>query len=122
MCRLFAHMWTRDIVHRDVKPENFMFLEKHIPIEKATLKMIDFGFARPAEDGQLMGTKIGTPYYVSPQILAAEYDRFCDMWSMGVILYVMLVGYPPFYGTNTAEVLNKIQLGIGDPDSESVYW
>ena len=51
MCRLFAHMWTRDIVHRDVKPENFMFLEKHVPIEKATLKMIDFGFARPAEDG-----------------------------------------------------------------------
>ncbi len=73
--------------------------------------MIDFGFARRAEEGTLMHTKSGTPYYVSPQVLSSVYDRFSDMWSCGILMYIMLCGYPPFYGSDIAEVLAKIQLG-----------
>jgi len=58
-----------------------------------------------------MHTKSGTPYYVSPQVLTGIYDRKCDMWGCGIIMYIMLCGYPPFYGADTAEVLAKIQLG-----------
>ncbi len=52
---------------------------------------------------------VGTPYYVAPEIIAEKpYDNSCDMWSAGVIMYILLCGYPPFYGNNKAEIFNKI--------------
>jgi len=52
-----------------------------------------------------METKAGTPYYISPEILAGNYDQSCDIWSMGVILYILLSGVPPFYGDDDSEIL-----------------
>jgi serine/threonine protein kinase len=82
------------IAHRDLKPENILLLTKD---EKNLLiKISDFGFAKEAHKG--LTTPNYTPYYVAPEILKFEkYDISCDIWSLGVILYILCSGTPPFY-------------------------
>jgi len=104
------YMHETHLTHRDLKPENFLFQTKD-PIEKCTLKIIDFGLSCKFADGQQLTTKAGTPYYVAPQVLAGKYDQSADLWSCGVIMYVLLCGYPPFYGETDADVLTKVRLG-----------
>jgi len=110
MFRALFYMHENKICHRDLKPENFLFTTKE-PIEKTHLKVIDFGLACKFADGQVLTTKAGTPYYVAPQVLAGKYDFSSDLWSLGVIMYVVLCGYPPFYGETDADVLAKVRLG-----------
>ena len=85
------------IVHRDLKPENLLYKTKD---EDSLLKVSDFGFSKfliPKAQEQLF-TACGTPTYVAPEIIGNfGYDSKVDCWSLGVILYVMLCGYPPFY-------------------------
>jgi len=104
------YMHSNHVCHRDLKPENFLFLTKEA-IEKNTLKIIDFGLSCTFEANVVLTTKAGTPYYVAPQVLAGKYDQLSDLWSCGVIMYVMLCGYPPFFGETDAEVLSKVRLG-----------
>jgi calcium-dependent protein kinase len=104
------YMNEQGICHRDWKPENLVFLDRE-PILKSTLKLIDFGLACKCSKDQVLTTKAGTPYYVAPQVLSGKYDMAADMWSLGVILYVVLCGYPPFYGDTDAEILAKVRLG-----------
>jgi calcium-dependent protein kinase len=110
MFRAIFYMHENKICHRDLKPENFLFTTKE-PIEKTHLKVIDFGLACKFSADQVLTTKAGTPYYVAPQVLAGKYDQSSDMWSLGVIMYVVLCGYPPFYGESDADVLAKVRLG-----------
>ena len=97
-CILDAIAYCHDvkgIVHRDLKPENFLFKD---PSENAPIKIIDFGLSRyETQVGTMMKTKVGTPYYVAPEVLGREYTKSCDIWSIGVIAYILLCGYPPFY-------------------------
>ena len=58
-----------------------------------------------------MNTKVGTPYYISPDVLSGSYDKSCDLWSAGCILYIMLCGYPPFNGDSDAEIIKNVQKG-----------
>ena len=58
-----------------------------------------------------MKTKAGTPYYISPEVLKGSYDELCDIWSAGVILYILLSGVPPFYGDSDPEILDAVQKG-----------
>jgi calcium-dependent protein kinase len=58
-----------------------------------------------------MNTKVGTPYYISPDVLSGSYDKSCDLWSAGCILYIMLVGYPPFNGDDDQEIINSVRAG-----------
>lgn len=109
--RAIYYMHQNNVMHRDLKPENFLFLTKE-SIEKSPLKIIDFGLSCRFEAGDLMSTKAGTPYYVAPQVLAGKYDELCDVWSCGVIMYVLLCGYPPFYGDTDSEVLRKVREGV----------
>jgi len=110
MFRAIFYMHENHICHRDLKPENFLFTTKD-PIEKSALKVIDFGLACKFQAEQVLTTKAGTPYYVAPQVLAGKYDQSADLWSLGVIMYVVLCGYPPFYGETDADVLAKVRLG-----------
>ena len=92
------------VVHRDLKPENILFDR-----DLSSVKLIDFGMSKILEEeNTLMNTKLGTPYYISPEILKGKYDKSCDMWSIGVITYVLLTGEPPFYGRNAAALFKKI--------------
>lgn len=108
---------TMNIVHRDLKPENFLFASKD---QDSDLKIIDFGLSKIMDGGRLqrMKTRAGTPYYISPEVLAGNYDVSCDMWSAGCMLYILLCGYPPFYGDNNQEILQMVSQGNFDFDGE----
>ncbi|XP_077995972.1 MAP kinase-activated protein kinase 5-like [Glandiceps talaboti] len=112
---------TLNIAHRDLKPENLLLKDNS---EDSPVKLTDFGFAK-VDDGHLT-TPQYTPYYVSPQVLEAQrhqrreqrgiipttstqytYDKSCDMWSLGVIIYIMLCGYPPFYSETPSKTITK---------------
>mmetsp|Transcript_8889 Transcript_8889/g.22399 ORF Transcript_8889/g.22399 Transcript_8889/m.22399 type:complete len:500 (+) Transcript_8889:126-1625(+) len=108
--RAIYYMHENHVCHRDLKPENFLFMTKE-PIEKNLLKIIDFGLSCQFKADEVLTTKAGTPYYVAPQVLAGKYDQLSDLWSIGVIMYVLLCGYPPFFGETDAEVLSKVRLG-----------
>jgi calcium-dependent protein kinase len=100
-------------VHRDLKPENFLYETKE---EDSGIKVIDFGLSkicRTKNVGKIerLKTKAGTPYYISPEVLTGSYDKSCDLWSAGCILYILLCGYPPFYGDDDQEILKMVQAG-----------
>jgi len=90
---MFLH--RRNIAHRDLKPENLLYSERNF---QSILKLTDFGFAKEVTQKGLE-TPCFTPYYAAPEVLNEKqrYDMSCDVWSMGVIMYVLLCGYPPFY-------------------------
>merc|ERR1740130_824484 len=98
MFRAIFYMHENKICHRDIKPENFL-LESQDAIDHPNnaLKVIDFGLSCKFKEGQVLTTKAGTPYYVAPQCLQGKYNQACDLWSIGVVLYILLCGYPPFY-------------------------
>mmetsp|Transcript_27553 Transcript_27553/g.64214 ORF Transcript_27553/g.64214 Transcript_27553/m.64214 type:complete len:500 (+) Transcript_27553:23-1522(+) len=110
MLRAVYYMHKNSFCHRDLKPENFLFATKE-PIEKTHLKIIDFGLAFEFKKDVAMTTKAGTPFYVAPQVLEGKYDQAADLWSCGVIMYVLLCGYPPFWGDTDKEVLRKVSKG-----------
>ena len=99
---------SKGIVHRDLKPENILFLTKE---ENSPIKIIDFGLSKifgEKINNKFLSTKVGTAYYVSPEILEGKYNEKCDIWSCGVILYIILSGTPPFNGENDIEIYKKI--------------
>jgi calcium-dependent protein kinase len=98
------------VCHRDLKPENFLFTSK-AAIDENQLKIIDFGLSCKFDGQENLTTKAGTPYYVAPQVLAGKYNHASDLWSCGVIMFVLLCGYPPFFGETDADVLAKVRLG-----------
>ena len=108
MLSAVKHLHEHNIVHRDLKPENFLMNDK---TENAEIKLIDFGLSKrfsQKEQVQKMHTVVGTPYYVAPEVLKGEYDQRCDVWSLGVILFVFLCGYPPFEGDENKEIFKNI--------------
>ncbi|XP_071487402.1 MAP kinase-activated protein kinase 2-like isoform X2 [Diadema setosum] len=91
------HLHNMNIAHRDLKPENLLYCDKKA---QSLLKLTDFGFAKETTTTNLQ-TPCYTPYYVAPEVLGPEkYDKSCDMWSLGVIMYILLCGFPPFYSNH----------------------
>lgn len=104
-----SYLHQHNIIHRDLKPENVVFETKE---PKSQLKLIDFGTCRNIKDKEKLHSRLGTAYYISPEVLDGEYDSKCDIWSCGVILYIFLFGIPPFNAKNDSEIFNKIKKGI----------
>jgi len=102
------YMHQHFVCHRDLKPENFL-LQAPGPIESVTIKIIDFGLACMFQKGTKMRSRVGSPYYMCPEVLNKEYDQSCDLWSLGVVMYAMLCGYPPFSGNTAPELFLEIQ-------------
>ncbi|CAD8176142.1 unnamed protein product [Paramecium octaurelia] len=109
-----VHCHEKKVVHRDLKPENIIFENKK---PNSNLKIIDFGTSRKMETNQNLTKRLGTPYYIAPEVLKRNYNEKCDVWSCGVILYIMLCGYPPFGGQDQ-EILQNIELGKYEFDPE----
>ena len=101
-CIQYCH--NKKICHRDLKPENLLYLNKG-PEKDNLIKVIDFGLSQNVNK---LKSKVGTAYYVSPEILNGNYTELCDIWSAGVILYILLTGDPPFNGTSDQIIYKKI--------------
>ncbi len=108
---------SKGIVHRDLKPENILFTEKEED-NLDNIKIIDFGLSRNYTRNKL-SSPVGTCYYVAPEILIKDYSEKCDIWSAGIILYILLSGEPPFNGNNNKEIYYKIStLKYDFPDNK----
>lgn len=111
------YMHDQGVVHRDLKPENLLY---YSPDEDSKIMISDFGLSK-MEDSGIMATACGTPGYVAPEVLAQKpYGKAVDVWSIGVIAYILLCGYPPFYDENDANLFAQILKGEFEFDSP--YW
>lgn len=93
------------IVHRDIKLDNLLLTNKDLRF--AQIKLIDFGLAKDFSKGQL-NSVVGTPYYVAPEVFSGVYTCACDIWSLGVVLYMLLTGKPLFSGKNNQEIYQNL--------------
>ncbi|CAG9318750.1 unnamed protein product [Blepharisma stoltei] len=103
-----SHCHKLGIVHRDIKPENLLF---EYPGENSLLKIIDFGHSSKMVENQKFTELLGTPYFVAPEVLDKNYDEKCDLWSCGVVLFIILIGYPPFNARNIKDLFRRIRRG-----------
>ncbi|GLJ26420.1 hypothetical protein SUGI_0509490 [Cryptomeria japonica] len=105
------------VIHRDLKPENFLFANEK---ENSPLKAIDFGLSVFFKPGDRFSELVGSPYYMAPEVLKRNYGPEVDVWSAGVILYILLCGVPPFYDETETGVAHAIIRG--DPDFKRDPW
>ncbi|KAF4796171.1 Calcium/calmodulin-dependent protein kinase type 1D [Turdus rufiventris] len=111
------YLHENGIVHRDLKPENLLYLT---PEENSKIMITDFGLSKMEQNG-IMSTACGTPGYVAPEVLAQKpYSKAVDCWSIGVITYILLCGYPPFYEETESKLFEKIKEGYYE--FESPFW
>ena len=99
------------IVHRDLKSENILLEDKSRNLE---IKIVDWGYATQMKQRERLHEMDGISYYIAPEVLEGDYDEKCDIWSCGVILYILLCGYAPFYGENDKEIYNQVLKGEYD--------
>ncbi|KAL3534299.1 hypothetical protein ACH5RR_002760 [Cinchona calisaya] len=99
------------VMHRDLKPENFLFGNKK---ETAPLKAIDFGLSVTFKPGEKFNEIVGSPYYMAPEVLRRNYGPEVDVWSAGVILYILLCGVPPFWAETEQGVAQAIIRSVVD--------
>ncbi len=109
----FCHQ--NKVIHRDLKPENILIeSEKEASKELFHIKIIDFGTSDIINNKKMLTLQIGTPYYIAPEILNNSYNEKCDLWSCGVILYILLCGKPPFFAEDDSEIYTLVKCGKFD--------
>jgi len=118
MLNAVEYLHSINIAHRDLKPENLLLKGDGSDTD---VMLSDFGLSKIIGVESMMETACGTPYYVAPEVLSATgYDKEVDLWSVGVITYLLLCGFPPFYGESLPEVFEQIMKAEYDfPDP---YW
>ncbi|CAI9769023.1 unnamed protein product [Fraxinus pennsylvanica] len=103
------------VMHRDLKPENFLLVNKD---DDFSLKAIDFGLSVFFKPGQMFTDVVGSPYYVAPEVLLKHYGPAADVWTAGVILYILLSGVPPFWAETQQGIFDAVLKGHIDFDSD----
>ncbi|XP_078430817.1 calcium-dependent protein kinase 10-like [Wolffia australiana] len=103
------------VLHRDLKPENFLFVDQK---EDSPLKTIDFGLSVFFKPGDIFTDVVGSPYYVAPEVLKKRYGQEVDVWSAGVIFYILLSGVPPFWAESEQGIFEQVLHGTLDFDSD----
>ncbi|KAK5605742.1 hypothetical protein CRENBAI_006828 [Crenichthys baileyi] len=112
------YLHSMGIVHRDLKPENLLYFSPH---DDSKIMISDFGLSKMEGTGGVMATACGTPGYVAPEVLAQKpYSKAVDCWSIGVIAYILLCGYPPFYDENDSKLFEQILKA--DYEFDAPYW
>ena len=117
MLRALSYCHAHHIVHRDLKPENFVFAQRaEEEGGDESLRLIDFGCAKLVEDKEVITDVAGSPYYCAPEILSDTVRtgavwKAADMWSIGVILFLLVCGFPPFNGDSQEKIFRKIKKG-----------
>ena len=106
------------IIHRDIKPENVMIAQRESN-GYLYVKIIDFGTATIFSEGNMLKNLVGSSYYIAPEVIQRKYDESCDIWSIGVIMYIMLTGVPPFFGSDEESTLNHVLEGKYDTSINS---
>jgi calcium-dependent protein kinase len=101
-----AYCHQNNVVHRDLKPENIILetIGKDILV-----KLIDFGTSVKFDLGEKFTKPFGSVYYIAPEVINRNYDAACDLWSCGVILYIILTGQPPFSGKDDDKIIKAIR-------------
>jgi calcium-dependent protein kinase len=105
-----AYCHKLDIIHRDLKPENILFTGENLD-RNVRMKIVDFGTAKIFDRAGRENKVIGSSYYIAPEVLDKNYNEKCDLWSCGVILYILLTGEAPFGGDNDHEIIKNIKQG-----------
>lgn len=114
MVEVVNHCHELGVMHRDLKPENFLLTSK----TDGELKLTDFGLGVFFKHGERFRDLVGSPYYVAPEVLRKNYSHEADMWSLGVILYILLSGLPPFWGDTEDQIFKMVLKGATDFKSE----
>ena len=103
------YIHDKNICHRDLKPDNICFT-KMGQMENNTAKLIDFGLGKLMKTkNEILDTIVGSPLFVAPEVLLGNYTKKCDIWSLGVILFILVGGYPPFLGNDNGDTNMKIK-------------
>eukprot|EP00803_Ostreobium_quekettii_P003416 evm.model.scf_125.8 EVM.evm.TU.scf_125.8 scf_125:84167-97301(-) len=114
MVQVVSHCHKMGVIHRDLKPENFLLVDGG---DEPMLKAIDFGLSVFFQEGEVLEHIVGSPYYVAPEVLQKHHGKELDIWSCGVILYILLSGTPPFNGRTEAQIFDSILKGSLDLES-----
>ncbi|CAN6481155.1 unnamed protein product [Victoria cruziana] len=101
---MYCH--DKGVVHRDLKPENILLATTD---KSAPIKLADFGLATYIRPGQCLNGIVGSPFYIAPEVLAGGYNQAADVWSAGVILYILLSGVPPFWGKTKSKIFDAVR-------------
>jgi len=120
------YLHLHNIVHRDLNPRNIMVEKKSISkkegknaAEIINIKLIDFGTSSYFDRNTKLKLRVGNQYYIAPEVLCGSYDEKCDIWSCGVILYILLCGYPPFSGNSKEETMHNVMQGKFTMDGDN---
>lgn len=116
-----AYCHSQKLVHCDLKPENILLESQNY--DETLIKIIDFGNSSFCKPGEMLHSKFGSVYYVAPEVLKSRYNEKCDVWSLGVILFLLLSGKPPFNGATDQQILKNVYKGefsMNGPEWESI--
>lgn len=117
---------SNSVIHRDIKAESILIeSEEYVNINNQNIKLMNirlagFGCGRYFSKKKKLTKKIGTSYYIAPEVLNRNYNEKCDIWSVGVLLYCLLVKAPPFWGENDKEIIKMVQ--EGNPEYRDNEW
>lgn len=107
LMQVVVYCHDNGIVHRDLKPENILLATKS---SSSPIKLADFGLATYIKPGESLRGTVGSPFYIAPEVLSGGYSQAADVWSAGVILYILLSGTPPFWGKTKSRIFESVRL------------